>query len=733
MRHPGGLHRIHGFVVDEADGDLVLLGSRDGPGDPIDLEDLIVGLRAVWRDGSTPICSLEPTPGDMGGVQRAIVAGVDADSHFARVMLDADYRLKTLLLGDRAPDGFKNLRDLVTAQMAQGVIPSWTARFWFTPVQPGEGEIRLSRDERAALFNSTIQVLTEDMRATAGGLVGTGSQDPLMAEATGQFTRQFGSLEREEPLVAQLHGLFDIVLLAKVLRTTGARVPVMERLLRLPAGTGHGRDSYPGLTMAVETGGIAFFHMVGGVSIAVNLNSSALTRSDDPALNRLPGKPPRGDSTLPIPTHRAAVSGGGENELVDAGRFAAGGDSMKALSLLDGLLSRDPADAEGHKLRSRIYARMGLHRLAQQEWLAAARLNPGDSALGALRIQLALERGDPVEPGVLAGPAGDRVAELYQTEASQRQVAGAPAAALESLDKAIGLRPDRADFLEARAGVYAGMGRWPRALEDVSQAIRLGPGDAGPYLLRSQVFFRMRNPQAALADAARAIALKPGLAAAYILRASVEASLTPPDSNAAYADVRRASALEPNNPQALMLQARLLQLEGDRDGTLSALNRVVRLYPGMAAPYALRAAVLAETVLGTGDIRTNQGTDALAMLGDLTRAVALDPADTGSRLLRVDLVLAYAADIGDPEVRNWDAVLPLLIKGSMMNCPAVFQKIAQMQSPSGRDDAERNLVLWKSAAALFAIYELEDMRASAGGEQRAQIQMKIDSLRAALK
>src|SRR5207253_15180 len=98
VRTPGGLARVHGFFLSPSGDDLLLLGRRDALGPPLEIDDLIVAVRAVWKEGRAPTCSLDPDPEDIkanrAGPQKVRLIDVPRDCGFARTMLDADYAMK---------------------------------------------------------------------------------------------------------------------------------------------------------------------------------------------------------------------------------------------------------------------------------------------------------------------------------------------------------------------------------------------------------------------------------------------------------------------------------------------------------------------------------------------------------------------------------------------------------------------------------------------------------------
>ncbi len=100
LRKPGGISRLYGFVIDENRGDVVVLGAHEPGAHELELDDLVVGIRASWKEGATPFVSLDPDPADIMGDPQVRIGGVPKDSGFASVMLEADYAMKLLLAGD---------------------------------------------------------------------------------------------------------------------------------------------------------------------------------------------------------------------------------------------------------------------------------------------------------------------------------------------------------------------------------------------------------------------------------------------------------------------------------------------------------------------------------------------------------------------------------------------------------------------------------------------------------
>jgi hypothetical protein len=104
--------------------------------EPIDLDVLVVALRAVWRDGTVPFVSLDPPPGDPLGDPVVRLGGVpeDAkDSAFLRILLAADYRMKEILLGSRAVQD-PHVRSLASLLERNPPVREVANRFWLAPL-----------------------------------------------------------------------------------------------------------------------------------------------------------------------------------------------------------------------------------------------------------------------------------------------------------------------------------------------------------------------------------------------------------------------------------------------------------------------------------------------------------------------------------------------------------------------------------------------------------------------
>ena len=259
-----GLKKICGFVIDEKNRDLILVGKVDTTfSPPLYLEGFVIALRNAWwkyapLKGNTyyysaPGCSIDPNPktiqrlqqvgrgilsgsGEMqntlrkwhticGEHQKVRVLGIPFDSRFAKITVDADYYMKRLVNGSvsLAIDGFESLTDMTLSKAKEDVIQnrpisiplSCLNRFWFFP-----GENRYVEDKGVILIKRCqVKLLTEEEFLTKRGQVaGSGRANPLAQTFSENFTAKYEQISRTKPIYTELESLFRFVALAKIMK-----------------------------------------------------------------------------------------------------------------------------------------------------------------------------------------------------------------------------------------------------------------------------------------------------------------------------------------------------------------------------------------------------------------------------------------------------------------------------------------------------------------------------------
>lgn len=341
-----GIKKIIGLIADEQNHDLVLLGRTDSSLPPLNLEDFVVALRNAWLkyaplNGNTyeyshPGCSIDPNPKVVqelqrigqsfhkepasGSVNKSIddwnrvcegsqsvrVLGIPFDTHFAQVMVKADYDMKRLVDGSEALDipGLSSITDMelekARSEIAQSqpiAIPAPSLnRFWF---YPGEN-IYEERDGIILIKQCPVKLLTEQMYSNRGDqIVGSGGTDSTTSAFAEGLTVLYGKVAQVRPVYAELEALFRFAALAKIIKSkySNTGVDLSYFLDNYPVATTAVAKSLPGRHAVKEfehrentANGFRQINLwlpsCGGVDIGINADAAEFRRSAD---DELPG------------------------------------------------------------------------------------------------------------------------------------------------------------------------------------------------------------------------------------------------------------------------------------------------------------------------------------------------------------------------------------------------------------------------------------------------------------
>jgi hypothetical protein len=266
-RHVAGLTRIEFVFLFPDRGDIVIAGEAGGwredavgravaiqTGRPVILlEDLCVALRAFWPGGRGPQsvgCSIDPAPESLerlrqfqrtvprsvadgerqavaarihGGLQAALgdadvrVFGISAATHLARVLVEADYRMKLIAIDLEPPP--VPLRTFLGG--LQSAPPNTLQRWWF---RPDDRCLRVADDRRScAVLGRGVRLSTEDLAIGPDGrLVDRGGRGGATAEAfAAAFTARYPQIADRSAVFAQLRNGIDLLVLAAFMRREG--------------------------------------------------------------------------------------------------------------------------------------------------------------------------------------------------------------------------------------------------------------------------------------------------------------------------------------------------------------------------------------------------------------------------------------------------------------------------------------------------------------------------------
>jgi hypothetical protein len=250
-----GLTRVDGFVIDKKNRDIILFGKVFCPLPPLYLEDFVIALRNAWWKyahlrGNTyyysaPGCSIDPDPkvirklqqagrkilstseGVKGGLkqwnnicsrpQMVRVLGIPFDTHFAKVMVKADYYMKRFVDGSISTGipGLTSLTDMTLAEARKDIVKGRNIsiplicmnRLWFYP-----GKNEYLKDKGVVLIKiCQVKLLTEEEFLTKTGKIsGRGHPNPLAQKFTDDFSAKYKEVAQQIPIYKELRTFLDL-------------------------------------------------------------------------------------------------------------------------------------------------------------------------------------------------------------------------------------------------------------------------------------------------------------------------------------------------------------------------------------------------------------------------------------------------------------------------------------------------------------------------------------------
>lgn len=252
-----GLQQIRYVLVYPEQNDIVLAGPAEGwalnargavvgktTGRPVlMLDDLLVSLRTAAGPTRNVIsCSIDPTQEGlkrlsahartlrtignpqataMGieqqlGPQSISVNGIAETSHFARVMVAADYRMKRVSMGlEPAPiRGLPSFLDLMKAggRGMSNMLPRW----WLAPDY--EPLLRDAEGLTWELRGGTVKAMAEnDFLAADGTRRQGGKADPVSQRWADTMTQRYGELALADPVFGQLRNCMDLAVVSALI------------------------------------------------------------------------------------------------------------------------------------------------------------------------------------------------------------------------------------------------------------------------------------------------------------------------------------------------------------------------------------------------------------------------------------------------------------------------------------------------------------------------------------
>jgi len=257
IKYLAGLQQIRYVFVYPEQQDIVLVGPAEGwkvekhgnvvgitTGRPVMLlDDLLVALRTARGAAQGGIsCSIDPTPEGLTrlrghvaklqtignprltatgienalGMQQVSFTGVPANSHFARVLVAADYRMKRLAM-DFEPSPIRGFPGFLTMMKAgsrgmSNMLPRW----W---LEPDYEPLMCSADGLAwELRGASVKALTEEDFLTATGNVQhSGRANPVAQRWAESMTEKYDELAIAEPIFGQLRNCMELAIVGALI------------------------------------------------------------------------------------------------------------------------------------------------------------------------------------------------------------------------------------------------------------------------------------------------------------------------------------------------------------------------------------------------------------------------------------------------------------------------------------------------------------------------------------
>ncbi len=258
MRYLAGLQRVRYVFCYPDSKDIVVAGPAEGwvtqssgrviginNGRPVlQLQDLVVALRAFPPDGKPAAvigCSIDPTEEGLAamqnflrsigvratpdqtefivsglrnslGMQKISVLGISPSTHFAQVMVEADYRMKLIGIGLEAPP-VRMVSFIERANPSQ-VARNALFRWYFVPDYQC---VCATKDGLGMeLLGDGVKLVGEDEMVSGGGQRHRAATRGNLAseQFVTSFTKKYPALAQRSPVYAELRNLVDLAIAA---------------------------------------------------------------------------------------------------------------------------------------------------------------------------------------------------------------------------------------------------------------------------------------------------------------------------------------------------------------------------------------------------------------------------------------------------------------------------------------------------------------------------------------
>lgn len=267
LRNMAGLTSVKYVFTDEVNHDILIGGPAsawmyNADGQPVSaetgrptlrLDDLVTVLRTFSDSGRNEfICSIDPrqdglqrlqayvkksnsrgslTPRQTFGFVKALqrnlgmqdvsINGVPEDSRIARVIFEADYRMKLIGIGKlNGVDGMMSFFDLLPKHDQKNPPAIDALRWWLT--MNYDSILHSPNKDVFEIAGSSVKCQSENEFLTdQGKRVSSGGADAVNKEFADRFTKHYSKLAERDIVFADLQNVFDLALVAALIRHEG--------------------------------------------------------------------------------------------------------------------------------------------------------------------------------------------------------------------------------------------------------------------------------------------------------------------------------------------------------------------------------------------------------------------------------------------------------------------------------------------------------------------------------
>jgi len=256
VKYLAGLQRVRYVFVYPERQDIVLAGYGEGwkvnnDGEIVGakngravllLDDLLVALRSAMQAAQGGItCSIDPTAEGLRryqeimkyqqtigpdpqatiqgieqslGPQMITLTGVPPTSHFARVLVAADYRMKRLAMNFDPPpiNGLPSYLQMVKPGLKGSAMPRWWLATNYEPLLTDEEGLAWE------LRGPGVKAMTEEDFLTANGdRVHSGKASPTAQKWANNMTAKYDELSKRDPIFGELRNCMDLAIISALL------------------------------------------------------------------------------------------------------------------------------------------------------------------------------------------------------------------------------------------------------------------------------------------------------------------------------------------------------------------------------------------------------------------------------------------------------------------------------------------------------------------------------------